>query len=123
MTIARPKVRPDLTIVELDGEAVVYDEDTTDLHHLNPTATVVLGLCDGESTLKEISTDISEAFGAPIQEVEPQVRNLIRSFRQVKLLVPPRRMAKSTTKTTSAARSTARSTTKSRTKSRKGTSQ
>ena len=108
MPLARPKVRPDLTIVELDGEAVVYDEDTTDLHHLNPTATVVLGLCDGESTLKEISTDISLAFGAPIEEVEPQVRNLIRNFRQVKLLVPPR--------------ATARSTTRSATKSRKGTS-
>ena len=98
MPLARPKVRPDLTIVELDGEAVVYDEETTDLHHLNPTATVVLGLCDGESTLKEISTDISLAFGAPIDEVEPQVRDLIRSFRQVKLLVPSRRTAKTMTK-------------------------
>ena len=88
MPVARPRVRPDLTIVELDGEAVVYDEETTDLHHLNPTATVVLALCDGESTLKEISTDISEAFGAPIEEVEPQVRKVIRSFRKVKLLVP-----------------------------------
>lgn len=88
MALARPQVRPDLTIVELDGEAVVYDEETTDLHHLNPTATVVLGLCDGESTLKEISTDISVAFGAPIEEVEPQVRTLIRRFRKVKLLVP-----------------------------------
>jgi PqqD family protein of HPr-rel-A system len=88
MALARPQVRPDLTIVELDGEAVVYDEETTDLHHLNPTATVVLGLCDGESTLKEISTDISQAYGAPIDEVEPQVRSLIRSFRKVKILVP-----------------------------------
>ena len=88
MPLARPQVRPDLTIVELDGEAVVYDEETTDLHRLNPTATIVLGLCDGESTLKEISNDISEAFGAPIEEVEPQVRTLIRRFRKVKLLVP-----------------------------------
>jgi PqqD family protein of HPr-rel-A system len=88
MSLTRPQVRLDLTIVELDGEAVVYDEETTDLHHLNPTATVVLGLCDGGSTLKEISMDISEAFGAPIEEVEPQVRRLIRRFRKVRLLLP-----------------------------------
>ena len=88
MPLARPQVRPDLTVVELDGEAVIYDEETTDLHHLNPTATIVFGLCDGASTMKEISTDISEAFGAPIEEVEPQVRTLIRRFRKVRLLLP-----------------------------------
>ena len=53
-------------MVELDGEAVIYDEDTTDLHHLNPTATVVFGLCDGTSTMEEISADIADAFDVPI---------------------------------------------------------
>jgi PqqD family protein of HPr-rel-A system len=88
MPLTRPRVRSDLTVVELDGEAVIYDEETTDLHHLNPTATIVFGLCDGASTMKEISIDISEAFGAPIEEVEPQVRALIRRFRRVRLLMP-----------------------------------
>jgi PqqD family protein of HPr-rel-A system len=83
----KPRTRPDLTVVELDGEAVIYDEDTGNLHHLNPTATIVFGLCDGTSTMREMSVDIAEAFGVPVEEVEPQVRRLIRQFRKADLLV------------------------------------
>jgi hypothetical protein len=84
----RPKVREDLTVVELDGEAVIFDEETTDLHHLNPTATIVFGLCDGTSTIPQMSLEISEAFGVPADEVETQVRTLLRRFRKAKLLTP-----------------------------------
>ena len=58
----KPKVRDDLTVVELDGEAVIYDEETTELHHLNPTATIVFGLCDGTSTMAEMAADISDGL-------------------------------------------------------------
>jgi PqqD family protein of HPr-rel-A system len=84
----KPKVRGDLTVVELDGEAVIYDERTSDLHHLNPTATIVFGLCDGTATMPEIATDIAEAFGVPAAEVEAQVRSLVRRFRAAELLEP-----------------------------------
>lgn len=86
MAAVKPKVRDDLTVVELDGEAVIYDEQTADLHHLNPTATIVFGLCDGTATMSQIATDISEAFGVPAVEVEAQVRGLVRQFRKAKLL-------------------------------------
>jgi hypothetical protein len=88
MPAVKPKARIDLTVVELDGEAVIYDEETTDLHHLNPTATIVFGLCDGTSTIRTMSDDISGAFGVSSEEVEPQVRSLMRQFRKAKLLVP-----------------------------------
>ena len=84
----RPRVREDLTVVELDGEAVIYDEDTAELHRLNPTATVVLALCDGTSTMREMSADISEVFGAPVDQVEHQVRAIVRDFQKAQLLVP-----------------------------------
>jgi len=90
----KPRAREGLTVVELDGEAVIYDEDGGDLHHLNPTATIVFGLCDGTSTMRQMSLDISEAFGVPAVEVEGQIRTLIRSFRKARLLEPspnPRR--------------------------------
>ena len=88
MAAVKPRVRDDLTVVELDGEAVIYDEQTADLHHLNPTATIVFGLCDGTATMAEIATDISEAFRVPATEVEVQVRGLVRQFRKAKLLSP-----------------------------------
>lgn len=86
MRAVKPKVRGDLTVVELDGEAVIYMEESGDLHHLNPTATIVFGLCDGTTTMREIAKEISDAFGVPVDEVEVQVRDLIRRFRKVKLL-------------------------------------
>lgn len=88
MARVKPKVRSGLTVVELDGEAVVYDEETLDLHHLNPTATIVFGLCDGTETIPEMAGDISDAFGVPLDEVEPQIRGLLRQFRKAKLLEP-----------------------------------
>ncbi len=86
MAPVKPKVRGDLTVVELDGEAVIYDEESGDLHHLNPTATIVFGLCDGAATMREMAGDISGAFGVPLDQVEPQVRALVRQLRSAKLL-------------------------------------
>lgn len=86
MPAARPKVREDLTVVELDGEAVVYDESSGELHHLNPSATLVFGLLDGTATIRELVADVSDAFGVPVEEVEPQLRDLVRDFRRLGLL-------------------------------------
>ena len=89
MPPVRPKVRPDLAVVELDGEAIVYDDQARKLHHLNPTATIVLSLRDGRSTIPELSGEIAEAFGLPRDEVERQVRTLLRQFRKELFLDGP----------------------------------
>ena len=86
MAAVKPKVREDLAVVEIDGEAVIYDERTGDLHHLNPTATIVLGLCDGTATVREFSSDLSDAFGVPAPDVERQVRALLRDLRKAGLM-------------------------------------
>jgi hypothetical protein len=91
MPAIKPKVRADLAVVELDGEAVIYDEIDNSLHHLNPTATIVLSMCDGTLTIKEFSGEIAEAFSMPADEIEQQVRVLLRDFRKQKLLEPSRR--------------------------------
>jgi len=86
---SRPRVRRSgLTTVELDGEAVIYDDSSGELHHLNPTATIVFGLLDGTATIRELSSDIAEAFGMPPEEIEPQLRSLLRRFRKAGLLEP-----------------------------------
>jgi PqqD family protein of HPr-rel-A system len=95
----KPTVRQGLTVVELDGEAVVYDEETQDLHHLNPTATIVFGLCDGTATIAEMAGDISTAFGVPVEEVEPQIRTVLRRFRRANLLEPSSNTARNGART------------------------
>jgi PqqD family protein of HPr-rel-A system len=83
---ARPRVRHDLHVVELDGEAVVYDDVTGDLHHLNAVATVVLELCDGSATTREVAEDVATVFEAAPPDVERHVRRCIRQLRSVGLL-------------------------------------
>ena len=84
----RLRPRDDLTVVEIDGEAVVYDDATGNLHHLNPTATVVFSLCDGTASARELAVEISEAFEQPTDEVERHVRRLLRQLRSEGLLEP-----------------------------------
>lgn len=86
MPAMKPKVRDDLAVVELDGEAIVYDERTAQLHHLNPTATMIFQMCDGTGTVKELSADIADVYGVVASEVERQVRALLREFRSSDLL-------------------------------------
>jgi coenzyme PQQ synthesis protein D (PqqD) len=89
MPTRKPKVRSDLTVVELEGEAVIYDDTIRQVHYLNRTATIVFNLCDGTSTIRELSGDIADAFSLRSEEVEGQVRTLIRSFREAGFLDEP----------------------------------
>jgi hypothetical protein len=86
MPALKPKVRSDLSVVEMEGEAVIYDELTGQIHYLNRTATIVFNLCDGSSTIPEFSKEIAEAFSMNPPEVERQVRSLIRNFREAGFL-------------------------------------
>ena len=86
MAAIKPKVRDDLAAAELDGEAVIYDERSGDLHHLNPTATIIFSMCDGTSTVREMSGEIAGAFGVPADEVERQVRALLKELGEAGLL-------------------------------------
>jgi PqqD family protein of HPr-rel-A system len=76
-------------VEELDGEAVVFDEEHGAFHHLNSTAALVFGLCDGTATMPHLAADLSLAFGVPATDVEPQVRALVGRFRRANLLTAP----------------------------------
>ena len=89
----KPRIREDLAVVEIDGEAVIYDEESGQLHHLNPTATLILQLCDGEATVKELSVDLAGAYAAPFDEIEKSVRRLVRELKEAGLLESLRRKA------------------------------
>jgi PqqD family protein of HPr-rel-A system len=86
MAAMKPKRRDDLAIVELDGEAVIYDETSGKLHHLNPSATIVFSLCDGSGTVKDLAAEISAALDLQPSEVERQIRSVLKEFRAEGLL-------------------------------------
>lgn len=59
---AHPVRRSDLTVQELDGEALVYDPATADKHRLNETAYFIWRACDGLSTAERVAERLSETY-------------------------------------------------------------
>jgi Coenzyme PQQ synthesis protein D (PqqD) len=84
---SRPRVRGNLTVVELDGEAVIFDERNGHLHRLNPTAALIFSRLDGSSTVDELARELGEAFSRPVSEIESQLRSLVFQFGESHLLV------------------------------------
>ncbi|MGD0379125.1 MAG: PqqD family peptide modification chaperone [Acidimicrobiales bacterium] len=76
-----PKMAEGLDITETDDGLIVYQESTDRVHHLNPTAAVVLGMCDGTHTVEEIARVVGETFAVgevPQRETEACVEDLTR---------------------------------------------
>jgi len=82
----RPRVRDDVAVVEIDGELVVYDERNGELHHLNPSASVVFQLLDGTATMRELADEIARTLDASPERVEAEIRTVQRHLRRAGLL-------------------------------------
>jgi len=63
MTTPRPQRAAGLELNEADDGMIVFQESTDRVHHLNPTAAVILELCDGTRTSGEIAAAVAEVFG------------------------------------------------------------
>ena len=81
-----PRTRDNVASVELDGEVVLLLEGARRTHSLNQTGTVVWKCYDGESTLDEISADLSEIFSADADTVREDVISVTRDIGKAGLL-------------------------------------
>ena len=71
---------PKTHTVEIDGEAIVLDEEQNRLHLLNASATIVWNCCDGSGTLTEIAHDLADAVGAPPEQLVSELVTLARTL-------------------------------------------
>ena len=60
--------RTGLIIQEVDGEILIYDQNTNKAHCLNQTAVKVWKYCDGETTLAEACEALSCDLDTPVDE-------------------------------------------------------
>jgi len=88
MTDARPRLRDDVTFVEVDQEAVAYDPLSKLVHYLNPMGSIVLQLCDGTSTVDETIAELAEAQEVEPTEIDESIRALVDNFVNVGLVEP-----------------------------------
>ncbi len=57
-----PRAVDGLDVTEADDGLVVYVEDTETVHHLNKTAAVIFGLCDGTLDGPAIADELGALF-------------------------------------------------------------
>ena len=68
----RPRQAPDLDVTETDDGYIIYEPEKDKVHHLNPSAVLILELCDGVNTATEIAEAVREVLqlaSAPIGDV------------------------------------------------------
>jgi Coenzyme PQQ synthesis protein D (PqqD) len=75
----RPKKSDGLEVDEVEDGFVVYQPDRERVHYLNPTANLILELCDGTLTATQIAELIAQTFDLavpPSQEVDEALAKL-----------------------------------------------
>ena len=81
----RPTPHPSIETALLGDEAVLYDERSGMVHHLNPPACAIWTLLDGRS-VGELVDVLSRSTGVPVAELGPEVRRAIENLAAAGLL-------------------------------------
>lgn len=81
-----PRRRAGLEVVPVDGGFVVYDPSHDRVHFLNGTASLLLELCTGDSTVAQLAELLADAFAAEI--TAETVREAVRRLAEEGLLEP-----------------------------------
>ena len=88
MAASKPELRHGLAACELDGEKVLYDESSGQLHYLNLAASLIADLSDGMVTVRGMAEAIADVYEMPFDEVHSQVRRAVRELRSAGILRP-----------------------------------
>jgi PqqD family protein of HPr-rel-A system len=85
---ARPQLRSDVEIRELDErETLLYDPRSDAIHVLNSTAALIATLSDGQHTPEEMAAAIREQFEVDEDvDVLADVRTTLANFREQGLI-------------------------------------
>ena len=88
LPVVLPERAPRLLSVVLDGEEVVYDPIRREAHLLNPTAALLLGRCDGQTSVTELIDELQAAYGADRATIEADVGDALVGFAARRLVGP-----------------------------------
>lgn len=81
------KRRTDLTVREVEGELLVLDLGSGEIHQLNRTASYIWHRCDGETSRAEIAGMLAKDFEVDHHIAEADVAAILDQLRELKVLV------------------------------------
>lgn len=75
-----PRRRTDVLELDMGDGFILYDDETSLVHHLNPSAALIWHICDGSGSIEDIAVDIAEEYGLNAAELKDQVAGVIAEF-------------------------------------------
>jgi hypothetical protein len=76
----KPKQKTDYRLETLDDEILLYHPSETKIMYLNPTASIIWGLCDGGRTAQEIILLLQDAYPESASEIAADVEITLDQF-------------------------------------------
>ncbi|HYP24243.1 MAG TPA: HPr-rel-A system PqqD family peptide chaperone [Actinomycetota bacterium] len=73
----RPRKRADVLELDMGDGFILYNHDSSLVHHLNPTAAVVWQVLDGAATVEQLADEVADEYGLPRDNVLVQITSLI----------------------------------------------
>jgi hypothetical protein len=83
----RPKKRDNLLYRELDGEGIIYDQENSMVHTLNPTATLIWNYCDGKQSTKDIAKKLIKKYDTSLDNALKDIEKTLKNLKNLKLLM------------------------------------
>lgn len=66
--------------MDMGDGVILYDDGSSLVHHLSPSASILWQLCRGEATVGELAANIATAYGVEGSEVEAQLTASVAEF-------------------------------------------
>jgi PqqD family protein of HPr-rel-A system len=82
----RPGKAADVLELDMGDGVILYNHDSSLVHHLNPSAALLWKLCDGEATVKELAGEIAEEYGLEPDKVLEEISGVIAEFDALNLV-------------------------------------
>jgi PqqD family protein of HPr-rel-A system len=81
-----PRRHPDVLELDLEDGLILYNRDSSLVHHLNPSARIVWYLSDGTATVERLAHEIAEEYGLEWEPIRAQVAGLVAELDAVGLI-------------------------------------
>jgi hypothetical protein len=71
----------------VEGEMVVMDKESEQIHQLNQTASFIWQLCDGEHDRQQIAEELATAFQVDTETAQQDVADTLEKLEEIGLLL------------------------------------
>jgi PqqD family protein of HPr-rel-A system len=76
----RPSKVAEVLELDMGDGLILYNHDSSLVHHLNPSAALIWQLCDGEATVSDLAREVADEYSLDGSQVEVQVASVIAEF-------------------------------------------